>query len=514
MVGTKIINWIKNNKLESFWVIMLVLLSLFLRFYKIDQYMTFLGDEGRDAIVVKGILVDKHLPLLGPPTSVGNIYLGPLYYYMMAIAMGVSWLNPAAAAVMVGIIGCLTVLLVYYLARVWFGKLAALLGSVLYSISPVTIIYSRSSWNPNPAPFFALLSFLGIYLSRKTTNFYFFLLTGIGIAFAIQMHYLALILIPTFILLWIFELIQLRKGEVRRKNFWRGTAFSILIFLFFISPLVIFDLRHNFVNFKAISAFFFNRETTVNLNPFNTLARIVPILNHDLVGRYISAENSFFSLAVSVLMLTPLGYGIWTGWKSKQVSWEILALGVWLVFGIMGLALYKQTIFDHYLGFLNPVPYLLLGGVIPLVNKLKQHLIKQTFLAFLMILFIALIFLNLEIVPLLNPPNKQLQRTQEIAKFVIAESNNKPFNFALIAEHNYDSAYQYYLDIYNHKPKMLPFNITDQLFVVCEDIICNPINHPKYEIAAFGWAEIVAEKGIYGVRIYKLAHNIPNKLKK
>ena len=32
----------------------------------------------------------------------------------------------------------------------WFGRIAALTASFLYTISPVTIIYSRSSWNPNP----------------------------------------------------------------------------------------------------------------------------------------------------------------------------------------------------------------------------------------------------------------------------------------------------------------------------------------------------------------------------
>ena len=35
---------------------------------------------------------------------------------------------------------------------------AGLVAALLYAISPTVIIYSRSSWNPNIMPFFALLS--------------------------------------------------------------------------------------------------------------------------------------------------------------------------------------------------------------------------------------------------------------------------------------------------------------------------------------------------------------------
>lgn len=97
--------------------------------------MTFLGDEGRDALMIKRILTTADLPLLGPPTSIGNMYLGPLYYYMMTIPMAIFWLNPVSAAAMVAVLGTFTVGLVYYFSRIWFGKLPALISAVLYSLS-------------------------------------------------------------------------------------------------------------------------------------------------------------------------------------------------------------------------------------------------------------------------------------------------------------------------------------------------------------------------------------------
>jgi hypothetical protein len=109
----------------------------------------------------------------------------------------------------------------------------------------------------------------------------------------------------------------------------------------------------------------------------------------------------------------------------------------------------------------------------------------------------------------LTPPNNQFTRTQAISDFIIQKSAGKPFNFALIAEHNYDAAYQFVLDAKGHKPLQVPFDITDQLFVVCEDAVCQPVGNPKYEIAAFGWAKVDTETDFEGVKVFKLVHNNP-----
>lgn len=478
--------WELLDKLR-FGILLLILgLAAFMRFYKIDGYMSFLGDEGRDVLVVKSMLIEHHTPLLGPGTSIGNMYLGPLYYYMMAVPMAIFWLNPVAAAGMVVLTSVLTVFLIYYIAKSWFGFWAGALSAFLYTISPVTIIYGRSSWNPNPAPFFALLSILGIKKAHETRDFRWFALTGASIAFAAQMHYLALILIPIAIILWAFEL---KKG----KFILTGSLSGIILFLLLMSPLLIFDLRHDFMNFHAISAFFTNRETTVNVNPINSLNRMPPIYLHNLVGRYLAGDYLWSNWLVGALVLIPLLLGR---------TWAYLLLGTWLLVGLLGLSLYKQNIYDHYLGFLNPVPFILLGSL--LVFKKKWVFMGVG------ILTLVLTFINLSNSPLKNPPNNQLERTKAIAKFVIGEAREKPFNFALIAKSNYDSAYQYYLDIYEHKPKQVPFDITDQLFVVCEDPVCDPVNNPKEEIAGWGWSKIEEEHEFLGVRVYKLSHNYPN----
>lgn len=499
--------WWKLLDKKQFLIILAILaVAAFLRFYRISEYMTFLGDEGRDALVIKDLLVNHHLPFIGPPTSIGNIYLGPLYYYMMALPMSIWWLNPVSAACLDALLGVLTVWLIYLLTKRWFGFYPAVIAAWLYTISPVTIIYSRSSWNPNPAPFFALLTILGLYKLNQSGNFRWLILSGGALAFAAQMHYLALILIPIVIVLWVHEILYRRYQKKEIQNLVSGTLLGLVIFLILMSPLVIFDLRHNFMNFKAISLFFSNRETTVNVNPFNSLDRALPIYMHNLVGRYVSGDMLWSNWLVSILVLIPLLVGVYKRFKKQIVVWPLLALGIWLMMGILGLALYKQTIYDHYLGFLNPVPYILLGSLVGL--SLNFKIISSKLWGVGIIGLVAtLTVVNLLNSPLKTPPNNQLKRTQEVAKYVIDKSENKSFNFALIAKNNYDSAYQFYLDLYGHKPEKVPFVITDQLIVVCEDSGCQPINNPKQEISHFGWSKIDSMQEFDGVKVYKLLHN-------
>lgn len=492
------IKWIKNNRTEIIIILLILLVASFLRFYRLPEYMMFLGDQGRDCLMIQRILVEKDFPLLGPPSSVGTVYLGPLYYYMMAVPMAIFWLNPVAAAVMVALIGIMTIGLIYYLSREWFGKKAAAISSFLYAISFVTVDSSRYSWNPNPAPFFTLLAFLGLHLARKKKNFLWFILTGVSLSAAIQMHYLTLILFPVFFILWLFEV--LIYGRKEYKNFILGTIGAILSFFISISPLIIFDFKYNFVNFKGFQALFAGENGSLGVNILHLPVQMASIYSEKLISRYMTGENIITAVVISILVLIPLVLLIKSVVKTKKYDWPTLACGIWLVVSIVGLTFYKYSIYDHYLGFVSPVPFLLLGGVINLVKIKWQWLIAT-------IIILILTFLNIQKNWLFTPPNNQLARTQDIAKFIIQKAAGKPFNFALIAKNNYDSAYQFYLGLYGNKPKLVPTETTSQLFVVCEDSKCNPVVNPKYEIAGFGMSKISDKYLVDGLKIYKLIAN-------
>jgi glycosyltransferase involved in cell wall biosynthesis len=479
---------LKEQKLLFLSLLGVLLMALFLRLYQIEGYMTFLGDEGRDVILVKKILTGENFPLIGPPTSVGNIYLGPLYYYMMAFSM-MFWFSPISAAIMNALIGVVTVFLVYYLGKIWFNKSSGLVASFLYAISPVTITYSKTSWNPNPVPFFALFSMIFFNKAKKSKDFTYLIFTGIFLGAALQMHYLALILIPIFVLLWGLEVFS-KKQPI--KNLVSGTIFGILGFVLTLSPLILFDIKHNFVNYRAIIELL-SSGTSVKGNTFLNLLKIPNIYSHDLIGRYLAGENYYLTLVISLLIVLVL----------FRKKWANMVLAIWLGVGLLGLSFYQGSIYDHYLGFLNPTPFLLLGSLFS-INYKRFNKIAYAFLG---VLVIILTIVNFQKSPLSHSPNNQLQKTIKISKHIIEKAENKDFNFALLSKNNYDSAYQFYLNELGYKPKMQPFEKTPQLFVVCEDESCDPTHSPKYELASYGLSKIEWMENYEGVKLYKLAPN-------
>src|SRR5687768_5563872 len=119
---------------ELFFLLCLLVIAAVLRIYKIADYMTFLGDEGRDALVVYNILHGK-LTLLGPTSSVGGFFLGPAYYYFMTPFLWLFNYDPVGPAVMVGLFGVATVLLVYKIGKEFFDQKTAFIAAGLYAIS-------------------------------------------------------------------------------------------------------------------------------------------------------------------------------------------------------------------------------------------------------------------------------------------------------------------------------------------------------------------------------------------
>jgi len=166
--------YLTQRNIGSLAILLILLLAAFLRLYNISGYMTFLGDEGRDVLVVKHILEGK-FTLLGPTASVGGFFLGPIYYYFMTPFLWLFNYNPVGPAVMVALFGVATVFLIYKVGSEFFGEKAGLIAALFYSTSPLAIAYSRSSWNPNLMPFFSLLSLYCVYkgIEKKKLLFVF-----------------------------------------------------------------------------------------------------------------------------------------------------------------------------------------------------------------------------------------------------------------------------------------------------------------------------------------------------
>ena len=506
----KLKTFIKKNPKE-FWILLIILLvGAICRLYNIAGYMTFLGDEGRDVIIVRRLLTEGHPPLIGPGTSIGNMYLGPLYYYFMALPLLLAGFSPIGPAIQIALLGIVTIWFVWYLGRSWFNKTAGLIAAGLYAISPTIIIYSRSSWNPNIMPFFALLSIYTIWKVWKDKKFNWLYVLGFSFAAVLQSHYLGLLLAPTLGIYWLLTYLKIRKTEMV-KEFVRKSVHGFLVFVALMSPLFFFDVRHDWMNTRAMYSFFTVRQTTVSIKPWTAIPKIPEMLttiNTSLLGgkNVLAGQLSTIIFGIGFLVLILFIFkNRKKGFAKINPAYFILIL--WLGFGLIGFGIYKQNIYDHYFGFLFAVPFLLIGILI-------SYLFKKSFPAKILGggLLLYLIIVNLLQNPLRQSPNNQLKRAHDVAQKIEMESGGQRFNLGVIAERNYEDGYKYFL--LKDKAQVVSIDsqdknsITPMLFAVCEldKSKCDPTHNPTAAIANFGWSKIENQWEVDGVIVYKLVH--------
>jgi len=542
--AVSMMGWIKNNKKEAMLLGLILLVGAFFRLYRISEYMTFLGDEGRDAIVVRRLLVNFDPILVGPGTSIGNMYLGPLYYYMIAPALLLANFSPVGPAVMIALLGVVTIFFVWFVTHELFtfkGETlqvadsgesltrrgehsvhnGALIAAGLYAISPVVINYSRSSWNPNIMPFFSLLCIYAIWQTWKYFNFKWLVVMGIAFAFVLQSHYLGLLLAPVICIFWILTLLSLNPSPITyhlspSRDFLKYSLIGLGLFLLLMSPLIVFDARHGWRNFSAIRTFFSQRETTISIKPWKSVPNLWPIFKDDYVARLVAGGNELAGrITAFTLLISTVFYLAFNNKKLGQVFAGkknflsgVVLVSIWIFFGIVGLSLYKQHIYDHYFGFIFPALFILVGAISQKIWDKFGYDGKILVTSG----FCLLVVVNLLNNPLRYPPNAQMWRAIEVAKLIDEKAGGQEFNLAVIAQQNYEDGYQYFLE--KHGAKVMdidaqkPETVKSQLFVVCElpEVKCDPTHNSKTEVANFGWSKIESEWEVEGLTLYKLVH--------
>jgi hypothetical protein len=483
----------------QWWIgaVVVLLVASFLRLYNLEGSLQFLGDQGRDALIVSKIFKDGDLVFIGPVTSVGNMYLGPLYYYFMMPFLWMSYPSPMGPAYAVAMVGIVTVILMYVLGKELIGHVGASIGATLFALSSTVIIYTRFSWNPNPAPLVSLVMIWATYKAWKKSSWH-WLLVGLCFSILIQLHYLTLLSAAGAGLVWLLKAWELwKQGWKKSQKEWitlgAATGGAIIIFLISLTPLMLFDWKHDWLNVRSFTGLFTKEKsfTVVTELPWWQKASKTVLEMH---GR---ALHIFFEISLGKFRLlnTLLTVGVfaslWIIWKKLGHATKDTVLGpqagltvllCYLLTGIFGTAFYQHTVFDHYIAYLFPVTYLLFGLIMAwLIQNKWGKVVAGAF-------FIGFVALNIPKYPLMSAgwtAADMRETSKDIAEHI---TPGEKYALVLLSETKdlYGQNYRYFLHTFE-KPPLSPemINVADTLVVINEEGVKNPINNSIYEIEVF-----------------------------
>ena len=332
-------------------LILILLISSFFRFYNLTQKVGFEYDQEATAWAAKQLLVDHKPVLLGMKTSVGNIFIGPLYFYLYSLPMVITRMNPIGQFFLSSLIGVLTTLIIYLVGKSIYNKRVGLFAGFFHAISMVFIGWERPVWNVSGILLLSVIIYYLYYKINQNRKYWPLLFFAIGIF--LHFHFTGIFYIPVTILFIGYLLInkKIKKDDI--KFIFIGL---ILLFTTFL-PLIIFDLRHGFINSSNLAAFLSGEGG----NKFEFINKIPQILQNE-----ISVTTSFLHLPLylNILLLAVIFI---VHFKIHKSLFYINAI----LFGVvlLGFSMFRGQVTNYYYLILFPA---VIYGVSYVVNWLSE----------------------------------------------------------------------------------------------------------------------------------------------
>ncbi|MBI5127461.1 glycosyltransferase family 39 protein [Candidatus Roizmanbacteria bacterium] len=410
-------------------IIWLLLFSLFLRIFHLSYFISYHQDQVRDLFYIKDHFQASSFILLGPKASVGDFFLPPFWYYLMSLAYLFSK-SPLAPAFLTAVLSSITTIVIYLFGRKFFSGSLAFIAATLYAVSPLSIEYSRFAWNPNPIPLFTILTFYFLYkfLFEKDEKSLYWGTISANLAF--QLHYQGLVIFIFYFLTLLFT------KKFNSKRFFR---YFILNF-FLVLPFVIYEVQNNFRNTSGIINFLIATQTTAKLKLFGVPFFIKFIIRDFsfFISRVLFFKNQIIGYFALVVFLISLGIKTLT--IKRQDKYE-KPLIFFLIFSLIMLFFYKNSLIDFYLLFL--IPIVIIYFVLVFKNILGQ---KKT-----MIVFFVLILINLIRSPTFGAFDKSyLWLTESIKKTTVKKDYCIAYN--IFPQTFIESKHRYLMSLVKNRP--------------------------------------------------------------
>lgn len=411
------------EKKETILLIILVLVAFLLRFYLLPEKLFFGPEQGRDFLVVKHIVQDHALTLIGSKTDINGIFHGPIFYYLAILPFLLSKGDPVVISAFFVFINAITVIPLYFLAKNLFNKQTALIAGTLFAVSYAGIVYARWLSNPPLSIPISALFFLSLYYFLKKEDWY-LCVTALFFGALVQIQFLNLIFFSAIL----FVLLGIHIPRLRKTNPLILLISCVLLVGLSIGNFLLFDVRHEFLITKSIATLLSGKSGF-----YLEIGKIIPAAIQTFSRFFMQAIFPSVSFA-EVVVGSTIGTIALFGWYSrdKKIRASGILILIWLLLPLTILILLRHDVLFH---FFIPLLLPMILVVSFLINKLveKRAVIGVTVLLCIILAniftFIRDIPKNQHIFFQETQPDLTLKDQKNVIDAVYKDAQGHPFSF-------------------------------------------------------------------------------------
>ncbi len=418
------------------WLTLLAIsaITIFAKTYNIDKRVGLSWDHARDAEVIWQILVEKKLTLIGPQVVSDNaFFLGPLWYYLNIPFYLTTGMDPIAGSLGVLIFALITLIAVYFFFKSLAGRATAIIASLIWAGLPEII-----PWNPILVPLFVIL-ILHFVFKTLDNDKKSFIIASFLIGLAIQIHFQMIFFIPLLFLLILFL-------AIHRRSTFKYILLGLLAFLLTFLPQLIFEIRHQYLNFFGILKLFTENPTDNIKETFylSQLSSNLPkFLRSQFFLSYLPVHN--YLIGSSLIVLSIIG-----NYLLKISKYKKLILISLIVVPVFFFSLYKGNLSEYYF-YICSIP-ILIGFSNLLRSVFSFSLVGKT----LVILFLLLVIFSNADVVLKEENQMSLKDQKAVVSFLKNQKEDEKINVSFTVPYNYDAGFKYLFKYYDLNVEDIP----------------------------------------------------------
>jgi 4-amino-4-deoxy-L-arabinose transferase-like glycosyltransferase len=344
----------------------LLALAAVMRFPDLATRGTWEADQGHDMLTLRALVQDGIVPLLGPPTSIGDVHHGAWYYYLLSPAAALTGGDsPLAVVALIALAGVAAVGVVWWLARQVGGPVAGAVAGLVAALSAAAIDESTFIWNPNLIALSSALALAGTWRAWNGGERRWWLLATLGTAVTMQCHILGVALLPVVAVPLI--------ADARRRALGPMALGIVAIFAAAYLPLLLNELSTGGSELRAALDYLAGGGSAGDVAiPVRFAIAGLRVLSWPLTGLI---TEGFIAAAIASAAVVAI-----TVWRSRAGSPDQLAarwLGLGLLWSTAFLTLAAPSLAsvvpglpnDHYHAFADPMVFTLVGlGAAALVS--------------------------------------------------------------------------------------------------------------------------------------------------